>query len=195
MNNYLKLLRAKRTIKSLLKKMFIAKQKKKENIAEYLLYMWQLEDILRAYELNIDKVQQALIDPTNSSVEEKEEARDWYNQLINSMRSEEIEKEGHLEINKTLLQSLTGLHLQLLKSANQKEYIETYYKTSPLIAELKKKANIKDVSEIETCFTALYGYLLLKLQKKEISSETSSAISQISSLLRILSEKYNSLSN
>ena len=143
MNNYLKLLRAKRTIKSLLKKMFIAKQKKKENIAEYLLYMWQLEDILRAYELNIDKVQQALIDPTNSSVEEKEEARDWYNQLINSMRSEEIEKEGHLEINKTLLQSLTGLHLQLLKSANEKEYIETYYKTSPFIAELKKKANIK----------------------------------------------------
>lgn len=195
MNNYLKLLRAKRTIKSLLKKMFIAKQKKKENIAEYLLYMWQLEDILRAYELNIDKVQQALIDPTNSSVEEKEEARDWYNQLINSMRSEEIEKEGHLEINKKLLQSLTGLHLQLLKSANEKEYIETYYKTSPFIAELKKKANIKDVSEIETCFTALYGYLLLKLQKKEISSETSSAISQISSLLRILSEKYNSLSN
>lgn len=195
MNNYLKLLRAKRTIKSLLKKMFIAKQKKKENIAEYLLYMWQLEDILRAYELNIDKVQQALIDPTNSSVEEKEEARDWYNQLINSMRSEEIEKEGHLEINKTLLQSLTGLHLQLLKSANEKEYIETYYKTSPFIAELKKKANIKDVSEIETCFTALYGYLLLKLQKKEISSETSSAISQISSLLRILSEKYKSLSN
>lgn len=195
MNNYLKLLRAKRTIKSLLKKMFIAKQKKKENIAEYLLYMWQLEDILRAYELNIDKVQQALIDPTNSSVEEKEEARDWYNQLINSMRSEEIEKEGHLEINKTLLKSLTELHLQMLKSANEKEYIETYYKTSPFIAELKKKANIKDVSEIETCFTALYGYLLLKLQKKEISSETSSAISQISSLLRILSEKYKSRSN
>ncbi len=195
MNNYLKLLRAKRTIKSLLNKMFIAKQKKKENIAEYLLYMWQLEDILRAYELNIDKVQQALIDPTNSSVEEKEEARDWYNQLINSMRSEEIEKEGHLEINKTLLKSLTELHLQMLKSANEKEYIETYYKASPFIAELKKKANIKDVSEIETCFTALYGYLLLKLQKKEISSETSSAISQISSLLRILSEKYKSRSN
>ena len=34
--------------------MFIAEQKKRDNIAEYLLYMWQLEDILRAYVLDFD---------------------------------------------------------------------------------------------------------------------------------------------
>ena len=34
--------------------MIIASQKKKENIAEYLLYMWQIEDIIRAYGLDID---------------------------------------------------------------------------------------------------------------------------------------------
>ena len=28
--------------------MKIASQKRKENIAEYLLYMWQIEDIIRA---------------------------------------------------------------------------------------------------------------------------------------------------
>ena len=174
--------------------MFIAKQKKKENIAEYLLYMWQMEDILRGYELNIDKVQQALIDPANSSVEEKEEARLWYKQLINSMKSEGVENEGHLEINNKMLSDLSELHLQLLKNANEKEYIESYYKTLPFIVELRGKSNIKDASEIETCFTALYGYLLLKLQKKDVSSDTSLAISQISSLLRILSKKYKSLS-
>ena|SRR5690554_6591376 len=174
--------------------MFIAKQKKKENIAEYLLYMWQMEDILRGYKLNIDKVQQALIDPANSSVEEKEEARLWYKQLINSMKSEGVENEGHLEINNIMLSELSELNLQLLKNANEKEYIEIYYKTLPFIVELRGKSNIKDASEIETCFTALYGYLLLKLQKKEVSSDTSLAISQISSLLRILSKKYKSLS-
>lgn len=174
--------------------MFIAQQKKKENIAEYLLYMWQMEDILRGYKLNIDKVQQALIDPANSSVEEKEEARLWYKQLINSMKSEGVENEGHLEINNIMLSELSELNLQLLKNANEKEYIEIYYKTLPFIVELRGKSNIKDASEIETCFTALYGYLLLKLQKKEVSSDTSLAISQISSLLRILSKKYKSLS-
>ena len=33
--------------------MFIAKQKRKENIAEYLLYMWQVEDIIRSMNCDI----------------------------------------------------------------------------------------------------------------------------------------------
>ena len=172
--------------------MFISEQKKKENIAEYLLYMWQLEDILRAYEFDIEKVQQALIDPTNNPEEKKLEARNWYIRLIEMMKSEGIEKEGHLEINKETLSRLTNLNLQLIKDANEKAYIEAYYKTLPYIVELRGKTNTKDVSEVEVCFTALYGFLLLKLQKKEISTDTASAISQISGLLRILSEKYKS---
>lgn len=175
--------------------MFIAKQKTKENIAEYLLYMWQLEDILRAYELDIEKVQQALIDPINFSKAEKDEARIWYIELIEMMKSEGIEKEGHLEINKILLSKLSELHSLLLKDANENIYIETYYKTLPFIVELRGKSNIKEVSEIETCFTALYGYLLLKLQKKGISINTAFAISQITNLLRILSDKYKTRPN
>ena len=41
--------------------MIIASQKKKENIAEYLLYMWQIEDIIRAYGLDIDQIQKHII--------------------------------------------------------------------------------------------------------------------------------------
>lgn len=175
--------------------MFIAKQKKRENIAEYLLYMWQLEDILRAYELDIDKIQQFLIDSTTYSAEKKQKARTWYNRLIEMMKEEGIEKEGHLEINKSLLAELTNLHQQLLKNSKENTYIETYYKTLPIIVELREKAKSKEISEIETCFTALYGYLLLKLQKKEISADTASAISQISSLLALLSGKYKSQLN
>ncbi len=36
--------------------MIIAQQKRKENIAEYLLYLWQVEDLLRACKLDIDTV-------------------------------------------------------------------------------------------------------------------------------------------
>ncbi len=175
--------------------MFIAEQKKKENIAEYLLYMWQLEDILRAYELDIDKVQQVLIDSANYSSEKKEETRNWYINLIDMMMQEGKETEGHLEINKALLSQLTNLHLQLLIYVNEKSYNESYFKTLPFIVELRAKTNVKDISEIEICFTALYGYLLLKLQNKEVSSDTASAITQISGLLGILSAKYKSLFN
>ena len=175
--------------------MFIAEQKKRENIAEYLLYMWQLEDILRAFELDIDKVQQRLIDTTNHSDEKKEAARQWYTKLIEQMKLEGVEKAGHLDVNRELLNKLSLLHTQLLKKGKEIKYIETYYKTMPHIQELRSKTTDQDVSDIEVCFTALYGFLLLKLQKREISSETASAISQISQLIGSLSEKYKLQSN
>ena len=42
--------------------MIIASQKHKENIAEYLLSMWQIEDIIRANGLDIDKIKANVID-------------------------------------------------------------------------------------------------------------------------------------
>lgn len=175
--------------------MFIAEQKKKENIAEYLLYMWQLEDILRAYEFDIDKVQKGLIDTTDHSEENKAEARQWYTKLIEQMKLEDVEEKGHLNSNIELLNKLSAFHKDLLKNANETQYVETYYKTLPYIQELRAKLENQAMDEIEICFTALYGYLLLKLQKREISADTASAIIQISHLMRSLSEKYNSLSN
>ena len=175
--------------------MFIAEQKKRDNIAEYLLYMWQLEDIFRAYEFDIDKIQKALIDPTSQSDEKKNEARLWYKSLIEQMQSEGIEKEGHLIANVELLKEVGLFHAQLLKNRDELKYLETYFKTLPFIQELRGKSKSQDLPEIEICFTALYGFLLLKLQKKDVSPDTASAISQISNLLRSLSEKYNLQAN
>lgn len=170
--------------------MLIARQKKQENIAEYLLYMWQLEDILRSYALDIDKVSQSLVDPVYSTEEERKEARDWYEGLIMMMNSEGIQQEGHLQINKNLIIDLTDLHLRLLKDPKESTYIGVYYNTLPHIVALRAKSGDSEAPEIETCFTALYGYLLLKLQQREISGETQAAITQIIGLLRHLSAKY-----
>ena len=41
--------------------MIIAQEKRKQNIAEYLLYLWQVEDLLRACKLDIDTVEKAVI--------------------------------------------------------------------------------------------------------------------------------------
>lgn len=170
--------------------MFVAEQKQKESIAEYLLYMWQLEDIIRMFELDIDKIQQFLIDRTSYPESEKIRAKKWYLNLIHQMKQEGIEKEGHLQSNNMILSQLTELHLRLLKQANKTEYIETYYLALPAIEEVKMKSSEREISEIEVCFIALYGYLLLKLQEKEVSNETDSAIMLISSFVRILSKEY-----
>ncbi|MBP6255797.1 MAG: DUF4924 family protein, partial [Bacteroides sp.] len=38
--------------------MKIAQQLKEKNIAEYLIYMWQVEDLLRANGCDIDRIRQ-----------------------------------------------------------------------------------------------------------------------------------------
>ena len=100
------------------------------------------------------------------------------------------EKKGHLQLNKNVLIDLTDLHLRLLKSTREPFYGAAFFKTLPYIVELRAKSGEGKTGELETCFNALYGVLLLRLQKKEIQSDTLKAIQQISTFLSILAEKY-----
>ncbi|MFV0329128.1 MAG: DUF4924 family protein [Dysgonomonas sp.] len=170
--------------------MLIAQQLKEENIAEYLIYMWQVEDLIRANNLDIDKIEEQIISRFNQPDNVKIEIREWYENLIDMMRRENVVESGHLIINKNVISELTELHIRLLKNTNEDKYSEQYYKTLPFIVELRSKSPSKDIPELETCFSALYGFLLMKLQKKEISGETQAAISQIGTFLRLLTQKY-----
>ena len=77
--------------------MITASAKKRENIAEYLLYMWQIEDIIRAYGLDIDKIEKNLVNHYADLEEGKRrEILDWYESLIDMMRREGKEKTGLL---------------------------------------------------------------------------------------------------
>jgi len=170
--------------------MLIARQKRQENIAEYLLYMWQIEDIIRAKKLDINLIKEDIIDKFDQPEGIRQEMLEWYQELIDMMRLEGVVDSGHLQINKNVIIELTDLHLRLLKTTQESEYIASYYKTLPFIVELRAKSEDKNVPEIETCFSALYGFLLLRIQHIEISGETQAAISQISSFLRLLALKY-----
>lgn len=170
--------------------MLLAKKLKQENIAEYLLYMWQIEDLIRANDLNIDRIKSQIVDKYDQTDDVKKEIEDWYTNLIDMMRMEGKTEKGHLIINENVIRDLTDLHLQLLQSNKETEYSSTYYKTLPFIVELRTKYEDKTIPELETCFTALYGFLLMRLEGKTVSGETQAAISQISSLLRILSQRY-----
>ncbi len=170
--------------------MIIAQQKRKENICEYLLYMWQVEDLIRANHFDMEQIRQHVVSRYQQSDEVKEKIAVWYEELIDMMRSEGVMESGHIQLNKNVIISLTDLHLRLLKSPKEMVYGATYYKTLPYIVQLRAKSGGTEVPEIETCFTALYGYLMLRMQGKEVSSETMEAIRQISSFLAMLAEKY-----
>lgn len=171
--------------------MYIASKKHKENIAEYLLYMWQIEDLIRANWLDIDRIKANVIDRFNLDPSQEKEMVEWYESLIDMMRRENVEKSGHLQLNKNVIIQLTDLHLALLKDPRFPGYTAEFYKTLPFIVELRAKAGDKTLGEIETCFNALYGMLMLRLQSKEITPETKNAITQISRFIALLTKDYH----
>lgn len=171
--------------------MITASLKKKENIAEYLLYMWQIEDIIRASNFDMDKIDNNIISRySNLTPEQKRDMYQWYESLIDMMNREDVREKGHLQINKNTLNDLADLHRRLLADSRFARYSAEFYNTLPYIVELRAKSGEEKAGEIESCFNALYGTLLLRLQKKEILPETQKAVAQISRFLATLAAYY-----
>ena len=169
--------------------MFVANQLRSSNICEYLLYMWQVEDTIRAFGCSLSRIRREYIDRFDYSDEQKEEEVDWFGNLITMMNQEGCREQGHLQINKVTLQILIELHNQLLESPKFPFYNTAYYKVLPFIVELRNKGS-KEENEIETCFNSLYGVMMLRLQKKEITPSTEHAIKEISTFIGMLSDYY-----
>lgn len=170
--------------------MIIAKAKKRENIAEYVLYMWQIEDLIRAHNFDIEKISENIIDKFDQPQPVKNEIRNWYEGLIDLFKEEGIENTGHLQFVQNTVNELNELHMHLLKSPEHLDYIDVYKQARDGIIELTNKSKGKVENEIEACFNGLYGILVLRLQQKTISPSTAEAMGQISKLMALLSRKY-----
>ena len=166
--------------------MYIAKQLREKSIAEYILYMWQIEDLIRA---SLQRIRHEYIDKFDYTDEQKEDMLDWYGNLVRMMNQEGKRERGHLQINAIIVKDLMDLHNQLMQSAKFPFYNAEYYKVLPFIVELRNKGD-KDVNEVETCLDALYGVMLLRLKKKEITLDTMTAIKEITTFVGMLSDYY-----
>lgn len=169
--------------------MKIAQQLKEKNIAEYLIYMWQVEDLLRANGCDIDRIRRNIL--LRYPEEERPALEEWYGNLANMMRAEGVTEKGHLQINRNVIRNLTELHGRLLASTKYPFYNAAYFKALPFIVELRQKNGRKEEPEIETCFEAIYGMLLLRLQKKKISQGTTTAMEIVSGFISLLAKYYN----
>ena len=149
--------------------------------------MWQVEDIIRANNMSLDKIKELLVEPYNLPAESQAELVEWYDNLIEMMRLEEVKEKGHLQINNNVLINLTDLHLRLMKSSKVPFYSAAYYKALPFIVEFRTKSEGRAKGELENCFDALYMVWLMKLQKREINEETLKATNEISRFISMLS--------
>ena len=170
--------------------MIIAEQKRKENIAEYLLYMYQVEDMIRANKLDLDGIEQTLISKFEVPYEVKREMREWYKTLITMMREEQKEVSGHINILETTAEQLSEMHHQLLNQGIDTSYKETYAKAKAHIEALRMRSGHSKESDIQVALNGLYGLLILKLKRTLITEETTAAFGTIRELVAELSSKY-----
>ena len=142
---------------------------KKDNIAEYILYLWQIEDYLRAFPLQSDANQEL-------------------HDLHNMMHQENIMSGGHLQLAKNALSELEELHEDILQQ--EATYRAAMLRLTPALNLLKAKTNTPTMSDIEACLTLLYQVMLLRLQQREISAETADTQKQATQVLQYLSKTY-----
>lgn len=142
---------------------------KKNNIAEYILYLWQIEDYLRAFPQQAD-INQELHD------------------LNEMMHQENILEGGHLQLAQNALSELEDLHNDLLDQ--EATYRAAMIQLKPSLNILKSKTDRPTMSDVEACLVLLYQIMLLRLQKRTISSETEHVQQQATHVLQYLSKTY-----
>lgn len=170
--------------------MLVAQQKRKENIAEYILYLYQIEDLIRAFHLDISKIEIKLVSQYQVDEKTKQEIFNWYKNLVVMMEKERIQESGHFQFLTNLINDLNEFHMKLMEVGIDNEYVLKFQSISGLITELNLKANVVK-NDLQIGLDAIYGYLLLKMQQKEITEETSEAIKRLSNWLSMLSKLFN----
>ena len=147
---------------------------KKDNIAEYILWLWQMEDYLRAFPEEAERTQEL-------------------HELHEMMHREGITDAGHTNLAKIALGEMEELHSQQMET--DAVYRAAIMRIHPSLNLLKAKTDHPTMSDIEACLLLLYQIMLLRLQKREISAETRQVQQQATEILRFLSRAYATLKN
>ena len=171
--------------------MFIAHQLKQQSMAAYLLYMWRIEDIIRAFNADINSIDRNVIEPMQLNAEQHRQEYEWYESLIDMMHREDVIKAGHIQLVKNILIDLQDCHLRLLQDNKNADYISCYYRLLPAITQLKSKTTNPQISDLEMCFVFLYGIMNLRTQHKDISQETEQTATEITAFVDLLAQRYN----
>ncbi len=144
-------------------------KRKVDNIAEYILYLWQVEDYLRAF-------------PNEAGGSEELEA------ILVMMREEGIMDSGHLQLAKNALEEMEDLHQEIIRQ--EVTYCTAFKRLQPSLITYKAMTATPGMTDIEACFVFLYNIHLMRLQRKEIGQAMRRVQEEISSILRYLSKTY-----
>ena len=174
--------------------MLLARQYKENNLAEYIIYMWQLEDMFRAFELNMERIDESVVNRFQVDDEKRKEIHDWYENLVEMMRNEKIEKGGHLQVVKNNVNELTELHFYLLHTVHDPKYHQLVTMALHNFIDFRKRAGVpEEMSDVELALNALYETLMLRLKGEPVGEETTRAMESFSKVIAYLAAKYKQM--
>jgi len=173
--------------------MLIAQRTKESNIAEHVIYMFQIEDLIRANEFDLDRILESIIRPQISDDLLLDQYTKWYADLIKQMRMERIESKGHSSDINEILMELLLLHNTLINISREPRYLQAFEKALPILKDFQRKSNAGDLNLVEVGFNALYGKMILKLKGVAISPASEEGFQLISIMLGILAHFYKKM--
>ncbi|MCC8035266.1 MAG: DUF4924 family protein [Rikenellaceae bacterium] len=153
--------------------MYIAIGKRKENIAEYILYLWQLEDLLRALQFSPEAIYSQLVKPRGLDAAREQELLAWYMDIVNLLQTEDKTEKGHLDHTIHLIEELHGLHLRLMALPAGESYRKLFAALQPELPALRETLaksetlSTREVSDTELSFRALYAAMLYRIKDDE----------------------------
>jgi L-rhamnose mutarotase len=169
--------------------MIVAQEKRKTNIAEYIIYLWQIEDMIRALKLDIDRVEEVLVNQYRVEENQKVEIGQWYQNLVLMMQKEQKQQSGHLQFLVNLTDELNRFHLTLIEKNIDQEYSRLYSDIQPDLELIRQKSGL-DHHDIELSLNTLYLILMLKVKNQEISEGTQNAVWKFGNFLGYLSKLF-----
>lgn len=163
--------------------MIIAEQKRKENIVEYILYIRQVQDIIRMANFDINKIDELVISKFSLGEKIRDKISNWYSDLIILMKKEKCEIDGDFAFITDLINKLEVLNQELLSENDSYKHSELYRWAKPNIEEFKKLNGKPEACDTQVCIDALHSLLLLRIKKQPISEETMQAMQTFSNLM------------
>ena len=170
--------------------MDIAQAKRKENIAEYILYLWQLEDLLRALQFSPEAIYSQLIAPRNIPEEQRHIYLLWYMDIVNLLHEEGKDAQGHLQHTLHLIADLHDLHLRLMQLPAGERYRNVRARLEPHLPSLRLVLADGDMNDTELCFRALYAAMLYRIKGQGERSAVADTVEYISPVIAELAAVY-----
>lgn len=167
--------------------MTTAEEKRHQHIVEYILYLWQMEDLVRAVNLDLAALRAHLSSAYQGDRLEAELA--WFGELIQALKRENKSAKGHVSSLDEVMIELTYLHQTLLNVLKDEEYRSAVEKAKPHIAAMAERG-AEQRTELDAMLVALYGWLVLRMGGKSVSPETEESLAVIRDWANLLGGRY-----